>query len=198
MRVCFSKVLVFPINRGAAQARTYRSFAEVWVERAIAAGCNPNMRQQSLASEDAGEWLLVIFAAGLSHPLYPGRLPVRFLDDVFLILSRLGRIEHNRNLKPWHGNVLLDNASSRAVALRLKLIRHALHMDYARFYGAVGIAAKVGEALESGRVAFLEPDVEMLKAVCLHYDAPEEWLTHGSAEEIEDLGIEFAYPPLRA
>jgi hypothetical protein len=186
MRHQSSRASVLPFAHVSGAKKTVRSFADVWVERAIAAGCDPRMRQEPLCSDGyAGEWLLAVSAAGLSHPLYPGKLPERFLNEVFLILGGFGRIKHNAHLKPWHGNVLLDDASSRAIALRVKLIREAFHKDCAGFYGAVGIDAKVGEALESGRVALLHPDEEMLKAVCLHYDAPEEWLTHGAAGEIE-------------
>ena len=169
----------------AAKKRAYRGFAETWVARAITGGCDPCMRQEPLLSEGyAGEWLLVVSAAGFDNPLYPGRLPERFLDEVFLILGRLGRIKPDAQLRPWHGNVLLDDDSPRAIAFRVKLIRQSLNMECEEFYGAVGIRALVGEALESDHLAFARPDKMMLQAIALHYDAPEEWLCFGAAEEI--------------
>jgi hypothetical protein len=186
MRHSSSEASITPLARTGGAGKAYQSFAEAWVARAIEAGCDPRMRQEPLSSkDDAGEWMLVVSAAGLSHSLYPGKLPERFLDEALLILGRLGRIEHDPHLKPWHGNILLDDTSSLAIALRVKMIREALHMDYAHFYGSLQINAKVGEALEDGRVTFIHPDEEMLKAVCLYYGVPEEWLTLGAAEDIE-------------
>jgi hypothetical protein len=175
------------VQRGSAAKRlAYRGFAETWVEEAIAAGCYPHMRQEPLSSHElAGEWLLVVSAAGLANPLYPGSVPDRFLDEVFLILGHLGRIKPCHGLRPWHGNVLPDDTSSRALAFRLKLVREALNLDYESFYGIMGIHSGTGEAIESGRFGYAAPDEEMLQAVCLYYDAPEEWLTHGGAEEME-------------
>ena len=47
--------------------------AEIRVQAAIAAGCDPHMRQQTLSSGGlAGEWLPVVSKAGLNHPIYPG------------------------------------------------------------------------------------------------------------------------------
>ena len=55
---------------GAAKRLAYRGFAETWVEKAIAADCYPHMRQEPLSSQElAGEWLLVVSAAGLANPL---------------------------------------------------------------------------------------------------------------------------------
>jgi len=49
--------------------------AETWVQAAIAAGCNPHMRQEPLSRDGlAGEWLLFVSKTGLNHPLYPGEL----------------------------------------------------------------------------------------------------------------------------
>ena len=100
-------------------------------------------------------------------------------------LARLGRVTHDQYLKPWHGDVLLDDSSSRAIAFRITLVRGSLYRDTALFYGACGIHAKVGEAIERGQLSFLTPDQEMLQTICRHYGIPEEWLMHGPAEEIE-------------
>jgi hypothetical protein len=144
------------------------------------------MRQEPLSSGDlAGEWLLVVSTAGLDHPQYPGRLPERFLNEVFQVLGFLSRVKPDAYLRPWHGNVLLDDGSPRALAFRVKLIREALHMHFEEFYGALGIRAVVGEALECGYIAFARPDQQMLQAIAWRHDVPEEWLTFGAAEEIE-------------
>jgi hypothetical protein len=102
-----------------------------------------------------------------------------------MVLARLGRVTHDQHLKPWHGNVLLDDSTSRAIAFRIKLVREALYMDASQFFRSCGIDQEVGEALEAGYVTSLCPDQELLQAICVHYDIPEEWIMHGAAEEIE-------------
>ena len=160
--------------------------AEIWVQAAIAAGCDPRMRQKPLSSEGlAGEWLLVTSKAGLSHSLYPGALPDELLDEVFNVLAKLGRVQHDAELKAWHGNVLPDDSSARALAFRVKLAREALGIERRHFYGACGINPKAGEALEAGHVSFATPDHEMLYDVCSYHNIPEEWLMLGNAEDIE-------------
>ena len=160
--------------------------AETWVRQAIAAGCDPFMQQEPLFSDgSAGEWLLVLSTAGRNSPLHPGKLPNGLFDEVFLILARSGRVTHDEYLRPWHGDVLLDDSSSRAIAFRITLVRESLSRNTALFYEACGIPAKVGEAIEGGQLSFLSPDQEMLQAIWRHYDIPEEWLIHGPAEEIE-------------
>ena len=54
-----------------AKALAGDRLAETWVQAAIAAGCDPHMRQQPLSSDGlAGEWVLVVSKAGLkSFPL---------------------------------------------------------------------------------------------------------------------------------
>ena len=175
------------VQRGdAAKRMEYRAFTEAWVEEAITAGCRPRMQQQPLSNEEfAGEWLLVVSAAGFANPLYPGSLPDQFLDEAFFILERLGHVKHARDLRPWHGNVFLDDTSSRAVVFRVKLVREALNLDCKGFYEAMGIPASKGEAFESGRFGYTDLDQELAQPVCAYYDTPEEWLTHGAAEEIE-------------
>jgi hypothetical protein len=144
------------------------------------------MWQESLSGDGlAGEWFLVTSKAGLNHPRYPGKLPDEFLDEVFIVLARLERVLHDTKLKAWHGNVLPDDSSARALALRMKLARQSLAMDRGRFYGACGMNLKAGEALEAGRLAFASPDNEMMHGVCAHHNIPEEWLMFGEAEDID-------------
>jgi hypothetical protein len=122
--------------------------------------------------------------AGVNPPIYPGTLPDELLDEVFIVLARLGRVQHDIELKAWHGNVLPDDSSARALAFRVKLAREALGIDRRHFYGACGINPKAGEALEAGHVSFASPDHEM-QDVCSYHHIPEEWLMLGNAEDIE-------------
>jgi hypothetical protein len=160
--------------------------AETWVRQAIAAGCDPFMQQEPLASDGyAGEWLLVLSAAGQFSPSYPGKLPEGLLDEVFVILARLGRLTHDQFLRPWHGNVLLDDSSARTIGFRIRLVREALYLSTGLFYARCRIDPKVGEAIEDGCLSSLTPDQEALHAICAQYEIPEEWVMHGAAEEIE-------------
>lgn len=178
--------LIPSLQSGGGGRLANHCLAETWVRQAIVAGCNPYMQQEPLASDDwAGEWLVVISFAGRASPLYPGTLPNELLDDVFMVLARLGRVTHDQYLKPWHGNVLLDDSSSRSIVFRLLLVRESLSLGVARFYGACGIDPKVGQAMEAGYFSLLVPDQATLQAICTRYDIPEEWVTQGTAEEIE-------------
>ena len=178
--------LIPALRPGARGKLANHCLAETWVRQAIVAGCDPFMQQEPLASDDwAGEWLLVISFAGRASPLYPGTLPNELLDDVFTVLARLGRLTHDQHLKPWHGNVLLDDSSSRSIVFRLRLVRESLSMGVALFYGACGLDPKAGEAIEAGHFSLLSPDQATLQAICTQYDIPEEWITQGTAEEIE-------------
>ena len=112
-------------------------------------------------------------------------MPDDFLDEVFIVLARLGRIQHDAVLQPWHGNVLPEESSAQALALRMKLARAAFAMDSDLFYGDCGINPKAGEALEAGHVSFASPDQEMVLQVCAHHKIPEEWVMLGTAEDIE-------------
>ena len=160
--------------------------AEIWVQAAIAAGCDPHMRQEPLSSgELAGEWLLVVAKAGLSHPLYPGKLPDELLDEVFLVLAKLGRVIHDDTLKAWHGSVWPDDSTARALAFRVRLARDALKMDRSSFYGACGLNLKAGQALEAANVSFASSDHAMLHELCASHNIPEEWLMLGNADDIE-------------
>ena len=123
--------------------------AETWVKQAIAAGCDPYMQQEPLMSEDnAGEWLLVLSIAGQTCPVYPGKLPEGLLDEVFMVLGRLGRLTHDDVLKPWHGDVLLDDSSARAIGFRIRLVREARYWDVERFYTRCGIDPKLSAAMK--------------------------------------------------
>ena len=160
--------------------------AEIWVGQAITAGCDPFMQQEPLGSDGyAGEWLLVLSVTGRASPLYPGKLPEGLLDEVFIVLGQLGRLTHDPHLRPWHGNVLLDDSSARAIAFRIRLVREALSMSSGLFYVRCGINPKVGEAFEAGYLSSLSPDQEMLHVISAHYGIPEDWLMQGGAEEIE-------------
>ena len=49
-----SEGLALCVQRGnATKQLAYRGFAETWVEKAIAAGCDPHMRQEPLSSRDS-------------------------------------------------------------------------------------------------------------------------------------------------
>ena len=80
-----------------------------------------------------------------------------------MVLARLGRLTHDDFLKPWHGNVLLDDSSARAIGFRIRLFREALSWNVARFFVRCGIDPKVGEAIEDGYLSSLSPDEEMLR-----------------------------------
>ena len=169
-----------------AKALSGDRLAETWVQAAIAAGCDPHMRQQPLSSDGlAGEWLLVVSKAGLNHPLYPGQLPDELLDEVFLVLSRLGRVICDGELKAWHGNVWTDDSSPRALAFRMRLAREGLGLDRRQFYGAFRVNPVAGEALEAAHGSFASADHEMLQELCAYHGIPEEWLMLGDAEDIE-------------
>jgi hypothetical protein len=160
--------------------------AEIWVAQAITAGCDPFMQQEPLGSDGyAGEWLLVLSVTGRASPLYPGKLPEGLLDEVFIVLGQLGRLTHDQHLRPWHGNVLLDDSSPRAIAFRIRLVREALYMSAGLFYARCGINPKVGEAIEAGHLSSLSPEQEMLHVISAHYGIPKEWIMHGDAEEIK-------------
>ena len=160
--------------------------AEIWVGQAITAACDPFMQQEPLASDGyAGEWLLVLSVAGRASPLYPGKLPEGLLNEVFIVLGRLGRLTYDQHLKPWHGDVLLDDSSTRAVGFRIRLVREAVCMSAELFYVRCGINPKVGEAFEAGYLSSLSPDQEMLHVISAYYGIPEDWIMQGDAEEIE-------------
>ncbi len=160
--------------------------AAAWVEQAITAGGDPFMRQEPLSSgEQAGEWLLVTSKDAAGHPNFPGRLVDEHFDEVFVVLARLGRLRPDAELKPWHGNVLPEDSSCRAVALRVNLAREALALGLDVFYRGCGVNANACRAREAGHRAFASIDNEMLAVICAHNAIPEEWVLYGTAEEIE-------------
>ena len=175
------------LSRGPVKTDATRQLAGIWVQAAIAAGCDPHMRQEPLSSEAAaGEWSLVLAKAGRENPLFPGTPPDDLLDEVLLILVKHGRTTHDGKLEAWHGNVWPDDSSPRALAFRTRLPRKAFAMARRRFYGACGINnPKAVEALEAGHGAFASPDQEMLIELCAHHGIPEEWVMFGNAQEIE-------------
>jgi hypothetical protein len=167
--------------RGRKQVRS--DVAIAWVEQAIAAGCDPFMRQEPLSSgEQAGEWLLATSKNAAAHP---GRPADEYFDEVFVILARLGRLRHDAELRPWHGNVLPEDSSPRAVALRIKLAREVLGLGEEAFYGACRMNLNAGRALEEGHRAFASIDHETLPLICAQHGIPEDWVMFGMAEEIE-------------
>ncbi len=166
--------------------RVRSDVAIAWVEQAIAAGCDPLMRQEPLSSgEQAGEWLLATSKNAAAHPHFPGQPADEYFDEVFVILARLGRLRHDAELRPWHGNVLPEDSSPRAVALRIKLAREVLGLGEEAFYGACRLNLNAGRALEEGHRAFASIDHEMLPLICAQHDIPEGWVMSGMAEEIE-------------
>ncbi len=172
----------------AANGRTKgrSDVAAAWVEQAITAGLDPFMRQEPLSSsEQAGEWLLATSKDAAGRPNSPGTLADEHFDEAFVILAQLGRLRHAAELKPWHGNILPDDSSPRAVALRVKLAREALTLELEDFYRACGVNANAGRALEAGNRAFASIENEMLAVICAHHAIPEDWVMSGSAEDIE-------------
>jgi hypothetical protein len=180
---CLEKTLRPPRN-ASLKEYAWRRLAEGWVNRSIAVGCNPQMRQAPASSEGfAGEWLLTASLAGIEARL--SNMPNKLFDEVFQILGGLNRIRHDPDFKPWHGNVLLDNGSPFALAFRLRLARQGLNMEQRQFYRCCGFNQRAGEALESANPVFARANSEILQAVCERHDIPEEWMTYGSAAELE-------------
>ena len=123
-----------------------------------------DLRQEPLSSQElAGEWLLVVSAAGLGIPSIQEVCRTVFWMRCFLLLATSGASSTATAYGPGMSNVLLDDASSRALAFRLKLVREALNLDYESFYGIMGIHSGTGEAIESERLGYAAPDEEMLK-----------------------------------
>ena len=63
----------------------------------------------------------------------PGPLAAELWDEVLYVLEREARLFLKR-LKSWHGAVLLDDCSPRAVALRLRLARRSLGLAEESFF----------------------------------------------------------------
>jgi hypothetical protein len=162
-----------------------RLLAKTWVESAIAAKGDPFARQEPLSSGDAGEWKIVIHKAALNLSLAPEALRDDLWDEAFIVLAGLGRVKFADEPKTWHGNLLLDNCSPEAIALRTLVVRLALKMDHEQFYGACAINLKAAHALEAGHPAFASPTYEALDKLCDCHDIPESWLRFGGAMELE-------------
>jgi hypothetical protein len=161
------------ITWSSASRVSREAAARAWVGAAKQAGLNPRIVQQSLSSDDAGEWHITTLKGD-----HPGQIPDELWDEVFLILEAGGDVVHDTKLKCWHGAVLLDDASQFAIALRLRLARRALNLSAESFYAP--IPREVRETLcERG---FSEDDLSKL---CDCHGIPEEWLTSGEPAELE-------------
>jgi len=158
--------------------------AKTWVENAIAAGWDPFVRQEPLSSDDSGEWKIVTYKTASSHSPCPGMFE-ELWDEIFIILATMGRLKQDDDLELWHGDLLIDNCSSRALALRLRMARQALNLDHEQFYGSCGIDRTAAAAFEAGHPSFASLSSEYLDELCDRHDIPEAWLWFGTAMEIE-------------
>ena len=169
------KILSGPLLGGCQKQRV--AAAKLWLDAAEKAGLRPRMVQQSLASEDAGEWHIA-FAA--NHGSTAGLAPLadELWDEVFLILEERGDIVPDIELKCWHGAVFLDDTGRRAVALRLRLARRSLSLS---------VESLCEPVYRNPFTAFLDAKFseDELSRLCDHHGIPEEWLTTGTPEEIE-------------
>jgi hypothetical protein len=155
-----------------------------WIKDAISSDCDPHMQQQGMLSEGlAGEWIFKVRNREARRNLVS--LSEHLWDEAFLILEAMGRIEFAAGLMPWHGNLLLDDSSSRAIALRLRIARRVLQIDPEVFYRSCGLESKAAAALEQGEAPSLERLFAALDAVSENYDIPSDWLLSGEACEIE-------------
>jgi hypothetical protein len=154
------------------------SAAACWVARAIAEGSDPKVRQRGLTEEDAGEWQILTLRA-------PGGavIPQELWEEVFVILTDLGRIEFNTGLRFWHGDCLADDYSGKAMAFRLRLARRALALDLRAFYEPLSLDEKHGQAVEASSLVLLLND-GILERLCERHGIPFEWLAFGVACEI--------------
>ncbi len=152
--------------------------ARAWVDDAKQAGLNPRVAQQSLSSDDAGEWHIMTSNADQRLPGHPAQLPNELWDEAFLILEAEGDIAHDAKLKCWHGAVFLDDSGQPAIALRLRLARASLNLSAESFYAPIPPENRQ-TLCERG---FSEDD---LRKLCECHGIPEEWLTSGEPAEIE-------------
>ncbi len=158
--------------------------AKAWVDSAIAAGLEPFARQEPLSGDDAGEWKVVIYKTTPSNSPCPETL-AELWDEIFIILVTMGRLKWDDDLKLWHGDFLNDRCSPDVLALRLRMARQALNLDYEQFYGACSINLKAAAAFEAGHPSFASLSTEFLDELCDRHDIPEAWLWFGTAMEIE-------------
>lgn len=170
----------FSIEATVAVANPYpaNSLAARWVAHAIFEGRDPKVRQQGLSEADAGEWRIVTLKGAGN-----AALPEELWDDVFTILTGLGRFEFSDKLRVWHGDCLADNCSPEAQAFRVRLARHALSADYEAFYEPLGLDKKAGQAFEVDPFS-LQLDDDDLERLCEWNTIPFQWLAYGIASEI--------------
>lgn len=164
--------------------RDGHGLAQRWVQHAIALGRNPLARQEPLAVEDAGEWKIVTVKDD-EGALSGKELPEELWDEVFIELLDLGRVTFDGTLKVWHGNFLADDASARALALRLRTARQALGLSLEQFYGSCGVGRDTAEALERARGSVGFPSWELAGLLSRRHGIPELWLCFGLAVEME-------------
>jgi len=168
------------------QARAREQKARHWIEAAMLAGIDPHIQQQGMDSKDmAGEWLLRKLKTADSQHKSIDELPDDLWLEAFIILESMGRIEFAPNLMPWHGNLFLDDASPRVIALRLRMARRVLNANLAQFYGPCGVEAEAGHSLEKGLLPLSEKEFSYLDAICDEHGLPSDWLLSGQADDID-------------
>jgi hypothetical protein len=152
--------------------------ARQWVDAARKSGLKPLLVQQPLSSEEAGEWLIRTSKADCGQIAGPGALPEELWDEVFMLLAASGDFVHQEALKCWHGAVLLDDGSDRAILTRLRLVQQRIRSDGCCIFAK---AASEGYSLDNGA----NYSAESLKWLCDSFGIPESWLTSGEPGEIE-------------
>ncbi|MBT3072166.1 hypothetical protein KKP04_15030 [Rhodomicrobium sp. Az07] len=169
-----------------AQVRAQELKARHWIEAAVAAGMDPHIQQQGMSSgELAGEWLLRKRKTARAQNTRIDELPDSLWLEAFIVLESLGRIEFAENLMPWHGNLFLDDASPRVVALRIRMARRVLNMEPAQFYGPLGISTAAALSLEMGSSPMRGEDFVNLDAICARHGLSSDWVLSGQADDIE-------------
>ncbi|MBJ7532818.1 hypothetical protein JDN40_01635 [Rhodomicrobium vannielii ATCC 17100] len=169
-----------------AQVRAQELNARHWIEAAVATGMDPHVQQQGMSSgELAGEWLLRMLKSADARGRTIDELPDNLWLDAFIILESMRRVEFAENLMPWHGNLFLDDASPRAIALRLRIARRVLNKGLAQFYGPCGIETQAGRSLETGLWPLSEKYFSYLDAICDGHGLSSDWLLSGQADDID-------------
>ncbi len=159
--------------------------AQAWVEAAIAANLAPTLVQRPLGGDDAGEWRIRTARRDSRAGEGPGALSQELFDEAVLVLEARGDVVPAPQLKSWHGTVLQDNCSPRAVALRLRLARRCLGLSEEAFYGRNPILASMAFDRSSDET-FLGVISEFnLSELCRRHGVPEEWVYSGTPDEIE-------------
>ena len=170
-------------RQGIASGLRWNLAAWRWVEAAIEAGLDPRLLQNPLQDRDAGEWQIATKKVPGLHELAP--LPEGYFDEIVLILESLGRVTPDGVLKCWHGGVLIDDCSPRAIALRLRLARRCLKLIETDFFESWQVVP--GLSADEPHAAHQLSHLLELAARQLgsKYGIPEEWLFSGTPEEIE-------------